>query len=73
MTDQELIAYFETADLPTTLRLDRASTQYAVKDAVERNLELLKQGDKGGHARHRLMQIINALENPYSGPEIPSR
>jgi hypothetical protein len=73
MTDQELIAYFETATLPAVLRLDRATTQHEVKDAVERNIETLKQGDRGGHARHRLAQIKYALENPYNGPEIPGR
>jgi hypothetical protein len=72
MTDQDLIAYFETATLPETLRIDRATTQFEVKDAVERNLATLQHGDKGGHARHRLMQIMNAIENPYNGPEIPS-
>ncbi len=73
MTDEELIAYFENAALPSTLRLDRATTQYEVKEAVERNIEMLKQGDKGGHARHRLTQIMNAIEHPYDGPEIPKR
>jgi hypothetical protein len=73
MTDQELIAYFETATLPSILRLDRASTQYEVKEAVERNIEMLKRNDKDGHARHRLVQIMNAIEHPYDGPEIPRR
>lgn len=73
MTDQELRTYFENATLPPTLRLDRATTQYEVKEAVERNIEMLKQGDKGGHARHRLTQIMNAIEHPYDGPEIPKR
>jgi hypothetical protein len=73
MTDEELIAYFENAALPSTLRLDRATTQYEVKEAVERNIEMLKQGDKGGHARHRLTQIMNAIEHPYDWPEIPKR
>lgn len=71
MTDQELIDYFETATLPQTLRIDRAITQFDVKDAVERNLAAVKTEDKGGHAKHRLVQIMNALENPYAGPEIP--
>ncbi|SDF28480.1 hypothetical protein SAMN05216464_115117 [Mucilaginibacter pineti] len=73
MTDQELIIYFENATLPAKLRLDRASTQYEVKDAVQRNIEMLKQGDKGDHAKHRLIQIMNAIEHPYDGPEIPRR
>ena len=73
MIDQELIAYFETATLPETLRIDRATTQFEVKDAVERNLATLKNGDRGGHAKHRLIQIMNAIKNPYNGPEIPGR
>ncbi|WP_370998275.1 hypothetical protein [Mucilaginibacter sp. RCC_168] len=73
MTDQELIAYFETAVLPETLRIDRATTQLEVKDAVERNLEMLRNGDKGGHAKHRLTRIVDALKHPYDGPGIPGR
>ena len=73
MTDQELITYFDNKELPLTLRLDRATTQYEVKDAVERNLAMLKEGDKGGHAKHRLIQIMHAIECPYTGPEIPGR
>ncbi|MCW3116886.1 MAG: hypothetical protein JWM28_968 [Chitinophagaceae bacterium] len=73
MTDQELIAYFEAVTLPEILRIDRATTQYEVKDAVGRNLAMLKEGDKGGHAKHRLTQIMNAIQHPYNGPEIPGR
>ncbi|MDR6943657.1 DUF6965 family protein [Mucilaginibacter pocheonensis] len=71
MTDQELIAYFETAVLPEVLRINRAITQYNVKEAVERNLELMQNDPKNVHARHRLSEIKNALEHPYDGPEIP--
>jgi hypothetical protein len=71
MTDQELIAYFEHKTLPGKLRINRAITQHEVKDAVERNIEMMRNDPKSGHARHRLMQIMEALENPYSGPEIP--
>lgn len=72
MTEQELIAYFETADLPETLRLDRASTQYDVKEAVTRNIEIMRTDLKNSNAKHRLMMIAHALEHPYDGPEIPA-
>lgn len=71
MTDQELIAYFENRELPETLRLDRACTQHEVKDAVSRNLESMLNNPQDGGAKHRLMQIVNALENPYNGQAIP--
>jgi hypothetical protein len=71
MTDEELIAYFQTAILPETLRLDRATTQLDVKEAVERNIGLVNTANDG-NARHRLMKIMNALETPYDGPGIPS-
>ena len=71
MTDPELISYFETAELPDTLRIDRATTQHEVKAAVKRNIEWMLRGSKEGGARHRLLQIHHALENPYNGSEIP--
>jgi hypothetical protein len=71
MTEQELITYFETASLPETLRIDRATTQFEVKEAVARNLETIRMDPKNENAKHRLMQIIHALEHPYSGPAIP--
>ena len=71
MTPQELIAYFKTVTLPETLRLDRASTQLEVKEAVRRNIETMLLDKDGGRAMHRLLQIKNALETPYNGPEIP--
>jgi hypothetical protein len=71
MTEQELIAYFETANLPEKLRIDRATTQYEVKEAVKRNLEMIRVDPRNENAQHRLLQIVHALENPYSGPEIP--
>jgi len=73
MTDQELIGYFETKDLPETLRIDRATTQTEVKEAVERNIGSMLKVPNDGRAKHRLIQILNALENPYDGPEIPLR
>ena len=71
MTEQELITYFETASLPEKLRIDRATTQFDVKEAVARNLETIRIDPKNENAKHRLMQIVHALEHPYSGPEIP--
>jgi predicted component of type VI protein secretion system len=73
MTDQELIDYFNTATLPETLRIDRATTQVEVKEAVKRNMEAILSNPKDQHARHRLEQIVAALKNPYDGPEIPGR
>jgi hypothetical protein len=71
MTNEELIAYFNNKELPKILRLDRASTQHEVKDAVQRNIESLRANPNDGRAKHRLTQIMTALEIPYSGPEIP--
>ena len=71
MTPQELITYFETATLPDTIRLDRASTQLDVPEAVKRNIETMLLNSDGGRAMHRLTQIKNALESPYDGPGIP--
>jgi hypothetical protein len=72
MTNEELIAYFTNKNLPEILRLDRASTQHEVKDAVQRNIATLIANPNDGRAKNRLVQIMNALETPYSGPEIPS-
>jgi hypothetical protein len=71
MTDQELIAYFEKITLPEILRINRAITQFNVKEAVDRNIEMMRNDPKNVHARHRLIQIMDAIENPFSGPEIP--
>lgn len=71
MTDEELIAYFEHAILPDTLRLDRATTQHLVKEAVHRNLEMMKANPADTRCRHRLNMIAIAMEKPYDGPEIP--
>ena len=68
MTPQQLTDYFETATLPETLRLDRASTQHNVKEAVKRNLETMTLNNDGGRAKHRLIQIMNAQGTPYDGP-----
>ena len=71
MTNPELFAYFENKDLPETLRLDRATTQHEVKDAVQRNIENIKASHEDHRSRHRLARIMEALESPYDGPEIP--
>lgn len=71
MTPQELIAFFENKELPDILRLDRASTQHEVKESVARNIEVMLLDKDGGRAKHRLMQIMGALETPYDGPGIP--
>jgi len=71
MTDEELVQYFETASLPKSLRLDRASTQHDVAESVKRNIALMLSESKDANAKHRLMRIKYALENPYDGPEIP--
>jgi hypothetical protein len=71
MNDVELIAYFEHAKLPEKIRLDRASTQHNVAEAVKMNIELMLANPKDERCRHRLNRIANAMENPYDGPEIP--
>jgi ribosome recycling factor len=71
MTNEELITYFISKELPEVLRIDRASTQHEVKEAVQRNIETLKADPNDIRAKHRLTQIMNALEIPYSGQEIP--
>jgi hypothetical protein len=70
MSAQELIAYFEHKELPQTLRLDRASTQYEVKEAVLRSIERMQANPDDWRAKHRLEQIMNSLEMPYDGPGI---
>ncbi|MES2375972.1 MAG: hypothetical protein V4553_05320 [Bacteroidota bacterium] len=71
MTDQELIDYFTDKDLPESLRINRATTQHEVRTAVDRNIETMLTSNKPGGAKHRLTQIKDALETPYSGREIP--
>ena len=71
MTNEELIEYFKNRELPGVLCINRAITQHEVKDAVQRNIENIRNNPNDGNARHRLTQIMNALETPYDGPEIP--
>jgi hypothetical protein len=73
MTEQEIIDFFKTAVLPETLRIDRATTQHHVAEADERNIGHMVSNPKDGNAKHRLTQIMNAILNPYNGPEIPNR
>jgi len=72
MSPQELIAYFENKELPAVLRLDRASSQHDVKEAVQRNIERMGANVDDWRAKHKLEQIMNALETPYDGPGIPN-
>ena len=71
MTDEELIAYFEHAKLPDKLRIDRATTQHQVQQAVYHNIEILKSDSTDARCRNRLNRIAAAMEHPYDGPEIP--
>jgi hypothetical protein len=71
MTDTEIIAYFVQKELPQTLRIDRATTQLEVKDAVGRNIENIRNDPNDHRSRHRLTRIMEALETPYDGPAIP--
>jgi predicted component of type VI protein secretion system len=71
MTDPEIIAYFKDKTLPQSLRIDRATTQFEVQEAVNRNLENLFNNPQDHRSRHRLARIIEALETPYDGPEKP--
>jgi hypothetical protein len=71
MTDPELIAYFDNKELPKVLRLDRATTQHEVAEAVKRNIENIKADPNDHRSRHRLTRIMEAVEHPYDGPEIP--
>jgi hypothetical protein len=71
MSDQDIFDYFKDKTLPEILRLDRATTQFEVKDAVKRNIEALKGNSQDHHAKHRLLRIIDAIDKPYSGPELP--
>jgi len=72
MTNEELIAYFKDKELPQTLRINRAITQHEVKDAVQRNIGTLIANPNDSRAKHRLTEIMKALETPYDGPGIPT-
>ena len=64
MTDPELIAYFNNKTLPEKLRLYRATTQFGVNDAVQRNVESIKASPNDHRSRRRLVGIMEAIEDP---------
>jgi hypothetical protein len=72
MSNEELIAWFKDKELPKILRINRAITQHDVQDAVKRNIENLLANPNDNRAKHRLTDIMTALETPYDGPEIPA-
>ncbi|WP_157543967.1 DUF6965 family protein [Mucilaginibacter paludis] len=67
MSYEELKTYFDTAVLPDTMRIDRATTQYEVAKYVKLDLETLRQQPNDPGSKYRLMQIKDRLENPYRG------
>jgi hypothetical protein len=71
MTNVEIIAYFKDKSLPEFLRLDRATTQHEVREAVARNVTNILADPQDHRSRHRLTRIMEAIETPYDGPEIP--
>lgn len=72
MTNEELITWFKDKELPKELRINRAITQHEVQDAVKRNIENLLVNPNDKRAKHRLADIMTALETPFDGPEIPA-
>jgi hypothetical protein len=71
MTDIELIAYFEAADLPEMLRVDRATKQYELPKYVKQYTDQLKQQPLDKNARFWLLRIKKAIEEPFAGQEVP--
>jgi len=71
MTDAELITYFEAAELPETLRIDRATWQYELRHYVEHYTNLLLQRPDDKNVRFWLLRIKKALDQPFAGQEIP--
>jgi hypothetical protein len=71
MNDPELIAYFKDKTLPEVLRLDLATTQHEVRDAVERNIANIIADPQDHRSRRRLARMMEAIETPYDGPGIP--
>jgi hypothetical protein len=72
MTDAELIAYFESAELPEMLRVDRATRQYELPRYVKQYVDSLKQRPEDKNVRYWLLRIKKALDEPFAGQEIPS-
>jgi hypothetical protein len=73
MTDAELIAYFENADLPEMLRVDRATKQYELPHFVNYYLNKLRERPNDKDLRFWLLRIKKALDEPFSGQEIPKQ
>lgn len=71
MTDTELIAYFEAADLPDMLRVDRATKQYELPKYVKQYVDSLRQRPEDKNARYWLFRIKKAMDEPFTGQEIP--
>jgi hypothetical protein len=71
MTDAELIAFFEAADLPEMLRVDRATKQYELPRYVKQYIDQLKQQPQDKNARFWLLRIKKAIEEPFAGQEVP--
>jgi hypothetical protein len=71
MTDAELIAYFENAELPEMLRVDRATKQYELPKYASQYVNLLKQKPEDKNVRFWLLRIKKALDEPFNGQEIP--
>jgi hypothetical protein len=58
-------------EITQVLRIDRATTQYEVTHAVKQNIENIMTNPQDHRSRRRLMNILQALETPDSGPEKP--
>jgi hypothetical protein len=72
MTDAELIAYFESAQLPDMLRVDRATKQYQLPQFTQYYIDRLKQRPDDKDIRFWLLRIKKALDEPFNGQEIPA-
>ena len=71
MNDAELIAYFENAELPDTLRVDRAIIQYELPANAKYYVTRLKEKPEDKDIRFWLFRIKKALDEPFAGQEIP--
>jgi hypothetical protein len=71
MTDAELIAYFENANLPDMLRLDRATKQYELHQYAKQYIDALKLRPEDKNVRYWLLRVKKALDEPFAGQEIP--
>ena len=71
MIDAELISYFENANLPESLRVDRATTQYELPKHAKHYVDSLKQNPDDKNIRFWLLRIKKAMDEPFAGQEIP--